>query len=301
MTNSKQPRIGLIGLGRMGRALAERLIEQDVPLRVWNRTAGRTGHLPGVEEVGSPAALALGVDLILVIVRDDTALRDVYESHCGLASVALGGKTVVEMSTASIGAIKAALGAAAAAGAAVIDAPVSGSVIPARRGELLVMVGGQTAALQTARPVLQRVARRVVHVGALGTGITMKLVLNLLLASYWQALGEALGLGMRNGLALEELLAVIVDSKAAIGALPGKIDRILDPSLPPEFDLAGLCKDVTIICESTRAVGLEAPGCAAALQSATKAVAAGLGGRDLAQLIRFVGHIPDPIRVRDRQ
>jgi len=294
MTDGEQPRVGLIGLGRMGRALAERLVEQGVPVIAWNRTAGRAADLSGVAEARSPAALASKVDLVLVIVRDAAAIRDVYQGRDGLTAIDLHGKTIVEMSTASIDTIKAALGAAAAVGAAVIDAPVSGSVAPARSGQLLIMAGGHAAALQGARPVLQRIARRIVHVGALGSGITMKLVVNLPLASYWQLLGEALGLGLRNGLTLEEMIAVIVDSKAAIGALPGKCERILDPSLPPEFDLAGMCKDLATICESARSVGLKTPGCAAALQSATDAVAAGLGGRDLAQLVRFAANIPDP-------
>jgi 3-hydroxyisobutyrate dehydrogenase len=293
MMTNRMPSIGLIGLGRMGQALAARLAEQGFSLSVWNRTEGRATNLSGVREAGSPVALAAEVDVVLVIVRDDVALQDVYEGRDGLASADLRGKVVVEMGTASIGAVRHALGVAEAAGAAVIDAPVSGSVGPARRGELLIMAGGDAAALDIARPVLQRISRRIIHAGALGSGITMKLVLNLLLASYWQALGEALGLGVRNNLALEDMLRVIADSKAAIGALPGKIDRILDSSLPVEFDLAGMWKDVGAIRVSARDVGFATPVCLAVLRSAADAMAAGLGERDLAQLVRFAADLPD--------
>lgn len=279
-------RVGLVGLGRMGRAIAARLAEEGVELHVWNRTPGKAEGL-AVREAGTPAALAQSTDIILVIVRDEAALEAIYKGPNGLCSVDLTGKTIVEMSTAAIQAIRDVLASASEAGAAVVDAPVSGSVQPARRGELLVMAGGEEAAVERASVVLTRIARRIVHVGPLGTGITMKLVVNLPLATYWQTLGEALGIGLRNGLTLDGMLATIADSKAAIGALAGKIDRILDADLPPEFDLAGMAKDLTAMCCTARALDHPVPACDAARSSAVAAVDAGWGERDLAQLTRF--------------
>jgi 3-hydroxyisobutyrate dehydrogenase len=279
-------RVGLVGLGRMGRAIAARLAEEGVDLHVWNRTPGKAEGL-AVRETETPAALAQATDIILVIVRDETALEAIYKGPHGLCSVDLTGKTIVEMSTAAIQAIRDVLASASEAGAEVVDAPVSGSVQPARRGELLVMAGGEEAAVERATVVLTRIARRVVHVGPLGTGITMKLVVNLPLATYWQTLGEALGIGLRNGLTLDGMLAMIADSKAAIGALAGKIDRILDADLPPEFDLAGMAKDLTAMCCTARALDHPVPACDAARSSAVAAVDAGWGERDLAQLTRF--------------
>ncbi|GGC12959.1 3-hydroxyisobutyrate dehydrogenase [Novosphingobium endophyticum] len=279
-------RVGLVGLGRMGRAIAARLAEEGVDLHVWNRTPGKAEGL-AVREAGTPAALAQATDIILVIVRDEAALEAIYKGPHGLCSVDLSGKTIVEMSTAAIQAIRDVLASANEAGAQVVDAPVSGSVQPARRGELLVMAGGEEAAVERASVVLTRIARRIVHVGPLGTGITMKLVVNLPLATYWQTLGEALGIGLRNGLTLDGMLAMIADSKAAIGALAGKIDRILDADLPPEFDLAGMAKDLTAMCCTARALDHPVPACDAARSSAVAAVDAGWGERDLAQLTRF--------------
>lgn len=284
---STLPRIGLIGLGRMGTAMAQRLLEQGLALTVWNRTPGRAAGLGSAKIANSPAELAEDCDLILVIVRDAAALADVYQGSSGLAKAQLDGKTVVEMSTAPVAAITEALRAAQAAGARVIDAPVSGSVGPARRGELLVMAGGDAAVVDAARPAMALLARRVAHAGPLGSGITMKLVVNLPLACYWQSLGEALGIGVRNGLALDSMLAVVAESKAAIGALQGKISRILDASLPAEFDLAGLAKDLSAMAETADSLGHDTPVCRAALQSASSAVAAGWGERDLAQLVAY--------------
>lgn len=279
-------RIGLVGLGRMGRAIATRLTEDGVDLHVWNRTPGKAADL-AAREVATPAALAQATDIILVIVRDEAALEAVYRGPNGLCTVDLTGKTIVEMSTTAVQTVRDVLASAREAGAAVVDAPVSGSVQPARRGELLVMAGGEKSAIEQASAVLAKIARRVVHVGPLGAGITMKLVVNLPLATYWQTLGEALGIGLRNGLTLAGMLAMITDSKAAIGALPGKIDRILDAGLPPEFDLAGMAKDLTAMCRTARALDHAVPACDAARSSAVAAVDAGWGGRDLAQLTRF--------------
>lgn len=294
MTGAGLPRVGILGFGRMARAITERLVERGLVPLIWNRTPGRTAGIVGLREASSPADLAKQCDVILVIVRDEAAMRHVYGGTFGLAAADLHGKFVVEMSTAAISAVLAALSLAASAGAEVVDAPLSGSVIPARQGELMVMAGGDASAVEKLRPVLDLFARRVVHVGPLGAGITMKLVLNVPLASYWQLLGEALGLGVRHGLALDEMLSVIADSKASVGALPGKIDRILDPSLPPEFDLAGMHKDLIAMCDSAEAVGHAMPSCSAAMHSAGRAVSAGWGERDLAQLVRFAAAEPEP-------
>lgn len=280
-------RIGLVGLGRMGYAIAERLVDQGAQLVVWNRTPGKSVAIAGSIEADSPADLASRVDFILVIVRDAAALHDVYKGANGLGSADLSGKIVIEMSTATIHAVCDVLAIAQAAGAAVIDAPVSGSIGPARLGKLMVMAGGDAATFAAATPVLEKIANRVVHVGPVGSGITMKLVVNLPLASYWQTLGEALGLGLRNGLSLDTMLSVIADSKAAIGALPSKIERILNSDLPAEFDLAGMAKDLAAMCDSATAKGHSVPACEAARQSAAAAVDAGWGERDLAQLTRF--------------
>jgi 3-hydroxyisobutyrate dehydrogenase len=284
MSTALELRVGLIGLGRMGRAMAERLIEQAVPLTVWNRDPARARGLPEGSIVASPAAVAEHSDIILIVVRDAAALDDVYAS---LLTTSLAGKTVVEMSTASIGAVTSALARAADAGATVLDAPISGSVCPARRGELLIMAGGETSTFERARPVFDRLARRAVHTGALGSGIAMKLVVNLPLAAYWQSLGEAIGLGIRHGLAADQVLAVIADSKAAIGALTGKIDRILDPSLPAEFDVAGVLKDLEAMRDSAAAVQFDVPACTTARDAAQAAVGAGFGNSDLALLVRL--------------
>src|SRR6185312_4339628 len=116
--------------------------------------------------------------------------------------------------------------AVAKRGGALIDAPVSGSVGPARDGKLLVLAGGSNIDIERATPVLKLFSRRIAHLGPLGSGLALKLGIQALIYAYWQTLGEALAIGSRAGLHLPEMLDVIADSPAALAALKSKIPAI---------------------------------------------------------------------------
>ncbi len=282
--------VGLIGLGRMGTALGHRLLDLDHHLVVWNRTPAAAAALSdrGASVAASPAEVASRCPAVLVILRDGDALRDVYQGSGGLAAGPLADTLVIEMTTAARSDILRAAALVTASGGRFIDAPVSGTVEPARRGQLVVMAGGEAADLDQARPLLSGLARKIVHAGPVGAGIVLKLVVNLPLAIYWQTLGEALGIGHRHGLMLDAMLDVVTDSKAAIGALAGKLPQIRDSTAPVQFDLAGLHKDLTAMCRAAEELRFDVPTTAAAAKSAGAAVAAGWGNRDLGQLVRFV-------------
>ncbi|WP_165435256.1 NAD(P)-dependent oxidoreductase [Bradyrhizobium sp. Leo121] len=282
--------VGIIGTGRIGIAIGQRLSDTRHDLVVWNRTATRAQPLRerGARIVETCRAVVEQCETIIVVVRDSDSIRDVYFGPAGLCAGSLAGRVIVEMTTATIEIVKQAGTAVKAAGGRFIDAPISGTVTPARNGELIVMAGGPDEDLAAARPVLEHLARKLVHVGPVGAGIAMKLVLNLPLASYWQTLGEALALGQKNGLELGAMLSLIVESKAAVGALQSKLPKILDAGSSVEFDLAGMYKDLLCMQESAAAAGLDLPASAAAARSAGQAVQHGWGDRDLAQLVRFV-------------
>jgi 3-hydroxyisobutyrate dehydrogenase len=283
--------VGVIGLGRMGSAIATRLLDMDTHLVVWNRTPGKAASLVerGAVQAATPSQVVSECETIIVIVRDDDALSDVYFNPGGiLDGDALRGRCIIDMTTATVAATRRAGQAVIDAGGAYLDAPVSGTLTPARNGQLLVMTGGQAEHLDRVRPVLDKLARKVVHAGPLGSGIVMKLVLNLPLASYWQTLGEALALAQAYGLDFDATLKQIADSKAAIGALPSKLDAIAGRAPTVEFDLAGMHKDLLAMRATAAAAGLVLPASSAAADSAGQAVAEGWGARDLAQLVKFV-------------
>jgi 3-hydroxyisobutyrate dehydrogenase-like beta-hydroxyacid dehydrogenase len=271
----------------MGAALAGRLLAAGYPLTVWNRTPGRAEPLlaQGAQLAASPRALAETSDLILTILTDDAAIGAVYDGADGLLSGAVSGRVFVEMSTVRTSTIAALAERVRAAGAALVDAPISGTVGPARQGQLLALVGGAEDDVARVRPALETFCRRIAHVGPSGSGTAMKLALNLPMAIYWQGLAEALALGSQHGLDLATMLDLIADSPAAIGALRAKIPAILGDVGEVAFDVTGVRKDLLAMIESGQRVGVPMPAASAALISFMAATAAGRGGDDLAALI----------------
>lgn len=283
-------RLGFVGLGRMGAAMAPRLLGEGRTLAVWNRSAARAAPLvaAGATLAATPAEVARGADIVFSMVRDDAAAAEVYEGAQGFLSVPVEGRLFVEMSTlrpATIARLDASL---RERGAALIDAPVSGTVGPARDGKLLALVGARPADLERARPFLDLLCRRVVHAGAVGQGALMKLVINLPLGVYWQALAEALALGRAGGLDYTAMLDALQDSSAALAVLGLKRTAILGDAQAPAFDLASMQKDLLYILETGSASGVPMPATAAALGTYAAASANGLGDQDSVAIVRFL-------------
>ena len=174
----------------------------------------------------------------------------------------------------------------AAKGAGFIDAPVSGTVAPAKDGKLMALVGGSEQDLERARPALDVLTRRIVHAGPVGQGAMLKLVLNLPLAVYWQSLAEAVALGAAGGLELATILDAMADSGAATRVLPLKVPLILEGSDYVAFDIATMEKDATSIVETGEAFGVPMPTISAALATYAAANAAGMGADDAVSIVR---------------
>ena len=280
-------RIGLVGLGRMGTVLAGRLLAAGAALTVWNRTPQRAeaSVAQGAALAQSLPDLVASSDIVLTIVTDDDAIAAVYNADDGLLAGPTTGKLFVEMSTVRTRTIERLGVDIVARGAALVDAPLSGSVGPARQGQLLALVGGAAQDVSRAEPVLMTFCRRIAHLGPTGSGTTMKLVLNLPMAIYWQGLAEALALGSQFGLELSAMLELIVDSQAAIGALRSKAPTILGEQGEVAFDVTGVRKDLLAMIETGQSMGVPMPAASAALVSFMAATAAGHGSKDLAALI----------------
>src|SRR6188474_3419925 len=195
-------RIGVAGLGRMGSAIAARLMEVGHDVTVWNRSGDKAKPLAaaGAKVAASPAELATQVEAIVTILTNRDAIAAVYEGPAGLLAGAVKGKLVVEMSTVQPETEVALAEKVRAKGAVFVECPVGGTVGPAREGKLLGVAGGTAEDFARAKPLLAQMCRRVEHVGPVGAGSSMKLALNLPLLVYWQALGEALVLCKPLGL-----------------------------------------------------------------------------------------------------
>jgi 3-hydroxyisobutyrate dehydrogenase len=281
-------KIGVCGTGRMGSSIAQRLMAVGHEVGVWNRDSAKTKSLTeaGAKLFSSPAELANGCEVVLVMLLNDAATEAVYRGPNGILRAGLSGKLLIDTSTvrpdtmASIGA------SALQAGAAFVECPVGGSIVPAREGKLFGLAGGSKADVARAMPILEQLCRRVEHVGEpLGSGATMKLAINLPLLVYWQALGEALTLCKPLNLPPERLIDILSDTAGTPTALKARgpgIARMLSgqPAGETAFGLSAAKKDLATAVAFGESIHAALPVTASALACFEEAEAAGLGDAD---------------------
>ena len=194
--------LGLIGVGKMGRAICERLMETGNELVVWNRSPEKIADLEGVTVVATPAEVALSADMIISVLANDNATQVVYFDDGGLTSIPLNNKLIIEICTTSPERAIELEKAIKEKGGQFIEAPVGGTVKPAREGTLLGLVAGDEDAFKRARPVLEQLTRRLEYLGETGAAAAMKLAINLPLMVYWGALGEAVAMATKKDISM---------------------------------------------------------------------------------------------------
>ena len=263
-------RVALLGTGRMGSAMAERLCLSGLTVTLYNRTPERASELAsqiGAGTATTPAEAAAGADVVISMVADDAAVAALYDGPDGVVAGLRAGSVAVDMSTVLPGTIQALAPAVRARGAGILDAPVSGSVTTTLSGQLTIMVGGETADLDRARPVFEVLAKHVVHVGGLGAGAAMKLAVNTVIFGLNGAVAEGLVLAERSG--IERSLAYEVIAASAVGApfVGYKRDAFVEPDTTPvAFSLRLAEKDLRLIASQAGATGLALPQAATNLE-----------------------------------
>ncbi|QJP13816.1 NAD(P)-dependent oxidoreductase [Starkeya sp. ORNL1] len=283
--------VAIAGLGRMGSAIAERLLAQGHHVTVWNRSPERAAPLVALGAVAAPTprALATAADVILTSLTDETAVGSVYAGGEGLLAGAVAGKLFIDLSTVRPHVEIELAAKVRGAGADFLECPVGGSVVPARNGQLLGFAGGRAEDLDRARPVLDALCRRVTHAGDVGAGSSLKLAVNLPLLVYWQALGEAVTLCRNVGLSPAELIDVLSETSGAPPALKGRaagVAAALGGARVPatSFDVDSVRKDLRTMNEEAASLGVELPLAGQALGIFDEASAAGWGDQDVASL-----------------
>jgi 3-hydroxyisobutyrate dehydrogenase/2-hydroxy-3-oxopropionate reductase len=258
--------VAVLGMGRMGSAMA-RALGGDFDLVLYNRTPERATQLAtelGARTAGTPAEAASAVDVAISMLADGPAVASVWEGDDGLLAGARSGSVLVDSSTVAPNTLSVYAARAVAAGVGLLDAPVSGSVSLAEAGKLTIMAGGEAAALERARPVLDRLAQRVFHMGPLGSGHAMKLAVNGVVFALSNAVSEALVLAERAGIGRELAYEVLAVSAAGAPLVGYKRAAFLDPDGAPvafSLDLAG--KDLSLIAAHAEALGVPMPQAAA--------------------------------------
>jgi len=280
-------KIGIVGIGRMGAAIAHRLIGLGHEVTVWNRSMEKARALEaaGARAAATPAELASRADIVLSILTDAKAIDAAYRGPQGLLSGDVAGKLFVEMSTVRPETQRALAADVSKRGAALIDCPVGGTVTPAREGRLIGFAGGEAADVARARPVLEQLCRRFEHVGPVGAGESLKLAINLPLLVYWQALGEALSLCKSLDIDPARLMDIIGDTSAAPSMLKLRGPMIATALAggktgPVTFDIDSICKDLHTMAAEAKALGLRVPVTERALELIEEAAREGHGAED---------------------
>ena len=258
--------IGIAGLGKMGSAIAQRLIEVGHDLTVWNRSPEKARPLAnaGAKVATNPADVARNAQTVITILSDAAAIDAVYGGPAGLLAGDLTGKLFIEMSTVAPATETALAEKVRAKGAALVECPVGGTTGPARQGKLIGLMGGEPADVERARPILEQLCRRLEHCGPLGTGAVMKLTINMPLMIYWQALGEALALCRPLGLDPARLMELLADTSGGPNVLkvrgPAVAAMLKGGDLGPvTFDIDSAVKDLRTMLGEGKRQGLELP------------------------------------------
>jgi 3-hydroxyisobutyrate dehydrogenase-like beta-hydroxyacid dehydrogenase len=257
------PAVAVLGTGRMGSAMARALSRGGADLLLYNRTPERAAALAdelGARVAATPAEAAAASDVAITMLANGDAVASVWDGADGLLAGARETSVLVDMSTVAPDTLLGYAERARAAGAGILDAPVSGSVSLAEAGKLTIMAGGQLEHLDRARPVLDQLAHTVFHLGRLGSGHAMKLAVNGVIFALNNALSEALVLAERAG--IERDLAYEVLAASAVGApfVAYKRDAFLDPeATPTAFSLDLADKDLRLITTLAADLGVSMP------------------------------------------
>ncbi len=282
-------KIGLIGLGRMGSAIWQRLTERGCEVVAWDRSADARAAQGGrgLRVVDGPRAVAQEADVVLSIITEDKGVRQIFTGPAGFLSGDVAGKLFIEMSTLQPMTHRELAPLVKAKGASLIDAPVMGSIPTVREGKLLALLGGEAADVARAGAVLDHLTRRIVHIGPNGAGCAMKLAVNLGMAVYLQSLTEALALGRSEGLDFDRMLDILCEAPTASPWLRGKLAVLKGEPSEMTLDIRTMRKDVMSAVATGARNGVAMPATAGALASLSAAVAGGWGDKDLAELPRY--------------
>jgi 3-hydroxyisobutyrate dehydrogenase-like beta-hydroxyacid dehydrogenase len=286
------PTIGFVGLGHMGGSMAARLLQAGYPVHGMNRTRRRADGLvaDGLQWHDTPREVAEAVDVVVTSVPDDEALNVAAGGPDGILAGLGAGKAWVDMSTVSPAASRSMAEQARAAGATMLDAPVSGSVPQARAGTLTIIVGGDPDGYEQVEPVLRELGAPR-YIGSNGQGLVLKLAINISLAVQMLALAEGVLLADRSG--VNRRLALEVMTGSAIGSpmLKARAPLVLDPPAEAWFTLGLVQKDVELARDLADTLGVPLPTADRADEVLGLARTLGYENRDLASLFQVLEQV----------
>lgn len=283
-----QTRVGVIGLGKMGKPISRNLLKAGFAVSVFNRSQASVDELvaDGATDGGSAAGVSAKSDVVFTSLPDPAAVRDVYLTEFGLVASARDGQVFIDTSTIDPGLSRQLAEEFGKVGAGFLDAPVSGGVAGAIAGTLTVMIGGDADAFQKAEPVLSAIGQKLHHVGASGSGTVIKLANQLLVGINMAAAAEALVLGVKAGADPDKMLEVLSTSFGSSRMLERGVPLIVERNFGGGTPVDLLRKDLGLIADLAAELGVPLTTGAEARRVFDRAHDATYGDNDMTAIIR---------------
>jgi 3-hydroxyisobutyrate dehydrogenase-like beta-hydroxyacid dehydrogenase len=282
--------LGYVGLGSMGGRMADRLISKGHSVVGYNRTRSKAQWLVdrGMQWGDTPRAVAAAADVVFVMVTDSAALESVAYAPDGLLAGLGPGKVLIDMSTISPAVSRTLADKVRERGADMVDAPVSGSILTLEQGKLTMMVGGHADTFERVKPLLLDIGQKATHVGANGLAVSMKIAVNLSLATQMLAFSEGVLLAEKSGIARKTAVEVLTNSVVGSPLLQYRGPFVL--GLPEEawFDMNMMQKDTRLALEMGHRLEVPLPTTAVSNELLTAARASGLAKKDFAALFQVL-------------
>lgn len=278
--------IGFVGLGKMGLPMVLNLLKAGFQVSVVSRSRApvERARKSGAKEASSPKALATQTEAILTCLPDIEALEAVYLGKEGLFEGARVNQLFIDHSTISPKWARTLFERAGQKGANFLDAPVSGGPQGAQEGSLSIMVGGKGSAFEDARPILEALGSHIVHFGPSGAGSLAKLLNNMFVGILNFAVSEAFLLAEKAGLDAEKLYQTLMRSTAKSAMLERNFPLLQKEDFAPRFSMAHLLKDLRLLQEASREIGLVPKSLQPALRAVMQAVKEGMGKMDISAI-----------------
>ena len=283
-------RVGFIGLGLMGSGMSMNLLGAGFPLTVWNRTRSKMKPLleAGAEGVDSPIEVAERSDIVIDIVTDSSDVEEVLLGPRGVIHGAKPGTVVIDMSTISPAVTRRIASELAKKGVRMLDAPVSGGDIGARKGTLSIMIGGDAEAFKECLPIFQAMGKTITYVGGHGMGQTVKLCNQILVGLNMLAVAEGLMFASKAGVDLEKAFAAVSGGAAGSWQLTNNGAKLLKGDLEPGFKVKDYLKDLRLIMETANEIKMPLTGTGVVYQMFRSLDAMGLRDKGTQAVIRAV-------------
>jgi 3-hydroxyisobutyrate dehydrogenase-like beta-hydroxyacid dehydrogenase len=270
--------------------MAENLIKGGFDLTVYNRTRAKAEDIAklGAKIADTPAEAARGQDVVITMLADPPAVREVIFGKDGLVGGLESGSILIDCSTVDPTTTASVREAAESKGAAFLDSPVAGSKDAAAKGELILMVGGEEAVLNRVRPILEAVSKRIVHAGPSGSGTMVKLCFNLAVSHMAAALSEALVLGVKSGLKPEVIIDTIMAGTVAAPFYQWKGGCIMDRDFTTNFSTKLMHKDLGLLMSAGGLFGVPLPVTAAVKELFSMAKGHGQAEEDFCSVVKVL-------------